>query len=129
MAPVGWRDALRLLARDALRVVVAYALVLQMLAPIAMARAASDDTLAIGLPICSTMLPIDAEQPGKAPAQTAHNCMLCCLTQSVGILPTVATIAEPLRLAVVLKLDATSAGVKLAYDTGTPPQRAPPVRA
>lgn len=129
MAPVGWRDALRLLARDALRVVVAYALVLQMLAPIAMARAASDDAFAIGLPICSTLLPIDAEQPGKAPAPTSHNCMLCCLTQSVGILPTVATVAEPLSLAVALTLDTAVAGVKLAFDTGTPPQRAPPVLA
>lgn len=129
MAPVGWRDALRLLARDALRVVVAYALVLQMLAPIAMARAASDDTLAASLPICSTMLPIGGEQPGKAPAQTSHNCMLCCLAQAIGILPTMATIAEPLRLAVVVKLDATSVGETLAYDTGTPPQRAPPLLA
>lgn len=129
MSPVGWRDALRLLVRDALRVVVAYALVLQMLAPIAVARAATDETLAIGLPICSSMMAIGGEQPSKAPAQTSHNCMLCCLTQAVGILPTVATSAAPLRLAVVVKLDATSVGVKLAYDTGTPPQRAPPVLA
>ncbi len=126
MAPVGWRDALRLLARDALRVVVAYALVLQMLAPIAVARAAADGSLALGQPICSTVLPIDAEKPGKAPDQISHNCMLCCLSQSVGILPAVATMAEPLSLAVVLKLVTISVGVTQTPDPGTPPQRAPP---
>lgn len=128
MGPAGWREAMRLLARDAVRVAVAYALVLQMLAPIALARAASDEPLVIHHSLCSALLPVGADQPGKAPEQAAHNCLLCCLSQTVGILPPPVELAEPLRLALVLRLTATIAAVDLTPDPGTPPQRAPPGR-
>jgi len=129
MGPTGWRNAMRVLARDAMRVLVTYALALQMLAPIAVARAAADEPLVIRHSLCSAMLPIDVDQPTKAPEQAAHNCLLCCLANAVGILPTPVELAAPLRLVVDLWLTDASVVVDLTPDTGTPPQRAPPVRA
>lgn len=126
MGPVGWRKAMRLLGCDALRVVLAYALVLQILAPVAFARAASGEPLVMRHSLCSALLPGDIDRQGKAPQQAAHACLFCCLSAAAGILPPPVELAAPLRVSLATRLTTAAVVVDVVPGPGTPPQRAPP---
>ncbi len=126
MTRTGWRQALGELARNVMRVVFVYALVLQTLAPLAVARAEARDGLGGHAVVCSAMAGAGAASPAEAPAPIVHDCLSCCLGSVVGVLPIPSGIAEPAGFLLLLASDAPIAVIRPVPAGGPPPQRAPP---
>ncbi|SCM75643.1 conserved hypothetical protein [uncultured Pleomorphomonas sp.] len=126
MAGAGRRQGLGDLARDVVRVLFAYALVLQTLAPLAVAQADARDGLGGHSVLCSAMAGTDAQQPAKAPARIVHDCLSCCLGSVAGVLPAPAELPEPARFPLLAASFVSEAPALPARAGSPPPQRAPP---
>lgn len=126
MTRTGWRQGLADLARDVMRVLFVYALVLQTLAPLAMAQAETGNGLRAHAVLCSAMARTGMEQPAKAPAQIVHDCLSCCLGSVLAVLPRPAALHEPAISSPSLASVGPEAFVLPARAGSPPPQRAPP---
>jgi len=126
MTRAGWRQGPGDLARDVLRVLFVYALVLQTLAPLAVAPADARDSLGDHAVLCSAMAGAGAEQPVKAPARIVHDCLSCCLASVAGVLMAPAELPEPANFPLLLAPAAPMALALPARTGSPPPQRAPP---
>lgn len=121
MTGSGWRQELRDLARDAMRVLFVYALALQTLVPLAAAQASDNPG---GPPVlCSAMA---AAHPAQAPARIVHDCLSCCLGGAVGVLPAPAELPEPTGFSLLPAPAASKILVLPALAGRSPSQRAPP---
>ena len=126
MARTGWQG-LGELARDLMRVLFVYALLLQALVPLAVARAEARDTAGLHQAVlCSAMTGAGETLPGKAPARVARDCVSCCMMSVAGILPVPGSIIDPPRFALLLAPAAPTPPVLSVRPGGPPPQRAPP---
>lgn len=122
-----WRQGLAGVACSVMRVLFVYALVLQSLAPLSVARAEARDSAGGGhLVLCSAMAGTDTAQPGEEPVRVAHDCLSCCLGSIVAALPVPAGLPAPTRFALWLKPAAPEVVLRLTPAGGPPPQRAPP---
>ena len=120
------RQGLAGLACSLMRVLFVYALLLQALAPLAIARAEARDGIDGGLVLCSAMAGTGAAQPGEEPARIAHDCLSCCLGSVVADLPAPVGLLERARFALWLRPAAPETALRLTPAGGPPPQRAPP---
>ena len=120
------RQGLAGLACSLMRVLFVYALLLQALAPLAIARAEARDGIDGGLVLCSAMAGAGAAQPGEEPARIAHDCLSCCLGSLVADLPPPVGLPERARLASWLGPAMLAVILRLMLAGGPPPQRAPP---
>ncbi|WP_143741527.1 DUF2946 family protein [Pleomorphomonas diazotrophica] len=126
MRRTGWQEGIRGLTRDVMRVLFVYALVMQALAPLAVARAeARSDLGSHHLVLCSAMA--DAAEPAEVPpTRVAHDCLSCCLGSVVATFVVPAEPPQPARFSLWLAPVAPTMLVRLESAGGPPPQRAPP---
>ncbi|MCM5558685.1 hypothetical protein [Pleomorphomonas sp. JP5] len=121
----GRREELAGLAGSLLRVLFVYALVLQVLAPLAVAHAEGRDGYRFTL--CSVIAEADRTQPVEDPVRIAHDCLSCCLGSVVAALPVpMIGLPQPARFPLRLRSVEPEAPLRTAPDGGPPPQRAPP---
>ncbi len=125
----GWRQGLGDLVRDVTRVLFVYALVLQTLAPVAIARAEASNGFANYGVLCVAMVGDSAEKPANLPLQIVHNCLSCCLGSPVAILSAPAELPRATSYGLLRSPPVPKSMVWLARGDVPPPQRAPPVRA
>lgn len=125
----GWQQGLVDLARDVTRVLFVYALVLQMLAPVAIARAEAGNGFANYGVLCVAMVGDSAEKPANLPLQIVHNCLSCCLGSPVAILAPPVELPQATSYGPVQSPPVPKGMVWSARSDVPPPQRAPPVRA
>ena len=118
-----WRQGL---AGSLMRVLFVYALLLQALAPLSIARAEARESIDGHLVLCSAMAVADATRPGEAPVRIAYDCLSCCLGSLVAALPTPVGLSETARLASWLRPAMPEVVLRLTPAGGPPPQRAPP---
>lgn len=126
MTPEGWRQGLRDLARDVMRVLFVYALVLQTLAPLAALQAEAGDGLKGRAVLCSVMAGAGPEQPAKTPAPVVHDCLSCCLGSMVAILAVPGEWVEPANYPLPVVSSVPKVPVLPTRVGSPPPQRAPP---
>lgn len=126
MTPGGWRQGLGDLARDVMRVLFIYAIVLQTLAPLAVAQAEAGDGLKGHRILCSAMAGAGSEQPAKAPALVVHDCLSCCLGSMIAILAVPSEWVEPISYSLPIVSSAPKVPVLPTRVGSPPPQRAPP---
>lgn len=122
----GWSQGLGDLARDVMRVLFVYALVLQTLAPLAIAQTSARDGVEGHSILCSAIAGPRVEQPAQMPVQIVHDCLSCCLASAVGILPSPVELPEPAVFSLQLTPLAPKVFTALARAGCPPPQRAPP---
>lgn len=121
------RQGLATLACSLMRVLFVYALVLQALAPLSVARAeARGNVDGDHLVLCSATAGVDAARPVEGPARIAHDCLSCCLGGIVAALPVPVGLPEPAQFPLWLKPAAPEVLLRLMPAGGPPPQRAPP---
>ena len=119
-----WRQGLAELARDVTRVLLVYALLLPMLAPVALARAEAA-TLAAGVhSLCLAMPRAADDQPEKSTVSV--DCLLCCLVPAAGLPPQAAAQPAPVEVVLPLRRILATTTVRLVPEGEPPPQRAPP---
>lgn len=126
MTGEGWRQGLGDLARDVMRVLFIYAIVLQTLAPLAVAQAEAGDGLKAHAFLCSAMVEPGPEQPAKAPAPVVHDCLSCFLNGVVAILAVPGEWGEPSNFPLQVASYAPQVPMLPAKVGSPPPQRAPP---
>lgn len=126
MASTDWQKALGDLARDVLRVLFVYALLLQTLVPVALAQAEGRDGLAVHSVLCSAAVGTSSEKPVKAPVRVVHDCLACCLGNTVAILASPAEWPEPTGFQLPRDHLAPGALHLPTRAASPPPQRAPP---
>lgn len=122
----GWRRGLGNLARDVLRILFVYALVLQTLAPLAVVRAEANSNLQGHAILCSAMAEAGADQPVKAPVRIVHDCLSCCLGTVVGVLDAPTELPVLARFSLPIASRAPTALILPEQSGSPPPQRAPP---
>lgn len=120
------RQGLAGLACSVMRVLFVYALLLQALAPLAIARAEARDGTDSHLVLCSAMTGAEAAPAGQGPVRITHDCLCCCLGNIVADLPPPSALPEPTRFASWLEPAMPEVIPRLAPPGGPPPQRAPP---
>lgn len=119
-----WRQGLAELSRDVTRVLLVYALLLPMLAPVALARAEAA-TLAAGVhSLCLAMPRAADDQPEKSTVSV--DCLLCCLVPAAGLPPQAAAQPAPAEVVLPLRRILAATIVRLVPEGDPPPQRAPP---
>ena len=126
MARTDWGHGLGELARDVMRVLFVYALVLQTLAPLALARAETRDGLSDHATLCSTMADVGVTDPANTPVRVVHDCLACCVGSVAATLAPPIELSEPTGFSRLRELHAPRAFARLALAGGPPPQRAPP---
>jgi hypothetical protein len=126
MASTDWQKALGDLARDVLRVLFVYALLLQTLVPVALAQTAGFDGLSAHSVLCSATSGTSPEKPVKAPVQIVHDCLACCLGNAVAILASPVEWPEPTGFELPSDHLAPQSLHVPARAANPPPQRAPP---
>jgi Protein of unknown function (DUF2946) len=124
MARNGLRQGRRDLARIILGVLLVYALALQMLVPLAVARTEAQQGRASAL--CAAMVGPDGSHPAKMPARAASDCLACCLASGVAVVMPSTGLPELDRLTTAMAPAAPERHIPRLSAGGPPPQRAPP---
>lgn len=114
------------LARDVMRALFVYALMLQTLAPLAIAQMDGRDRIEGQPVLCSAIAGSYTGQPTKTPARIVHDCLSCCLASAVGILTSPAQLPSPAVFSQQLTYLAPELLIAPARSGWPPPQRAPP---
>ncbi len=128
MAGGDWRPTQASLTRSLMRVLLVYALLVQALVPLSVARSeAYEGVGGSALLLCSMTGGADnAAQPAEKPARIAHDCLSCCFGTVTAALAPPAGLAEPAGFHLPVKLVAPRVIVRRLEAGGPPPQRGPP---
>ena len=128
MAGGDWQPTQARLTRSLMRVLLVYALLLQALVPLSVARSEAHEGVGGGaFLLCSMTGGVDnAAQPAEKPARIAPDCLSCCFGTVPAALAPPAGLAEPAGFYLPVKLVAPSVIVRRFEAGGPPPQRSPP---
>lgn len=128
MAGGDWQPMQARLTRSLMRVLLVYALLLQALVPLSVARSEVREGVGGGaFVLCSMNGGTDnVARPAEKPARIAHDCLSCCFGTVTAALAPQAGLTEPVGFHLPVKLAAPSVVVRRLEAGGPPPQRGPP---